>query len=171
MIPYSRQNITEEDITAVSNVLASDFLTQGPEVPAFEQSLKDKFLVKYAVACSSGTSALHLAYASLGVNSKTVGIVPAITFAATANAFRYLGAKVQFCDIDPCTGLICLNALESILKNLKPNTTGCPVVISPVSFAGAVAPLEEIQRICSGTGFRVVEDASHSPGAFKGSGD
>ena len=170
MIPYSRQDITDEDIRAVTRVLKSDFLTQGPIVPAFEEALKQFFSVKHAIVCSSGTAALHLSYASLGVNSQTVGIVPAITFAATANAFRYLGAEVKFCDVDHETGLICPISLEAILHEIKPKPGRCPVLISPVSFAGATAPLCSVEKMSSKFGFQVVEDASHSPGSFNDTG-
>ena len=96
MIPYSRQNISEKDLIEVGKVMKSAFLTQGPEVVAFEGALKEKFSVHDAIACSSGTAALHLSYASIGVNEQTIGIVPSVTFSATANAFRYLGAEVNF---------------------------------------------------------------------------
>ena len=114
MIPYSKQDLTDRDISEVTRVLKSDLITQGPEVQLFEDALKAEFSVGHAVACSSGTAALHLSYAALGVDSQSVGVVPAITFSATANAFRYLGAQVRFCDINPRTGLICLESLESI---------------------------------------------------------
>jgi len=112
IIPYSRQSISVEDINSVKNVLVSPFLTQGPKVPEFESALADYFGTNYAVCCSSGTAALHLAYASLGVNAHSIAIVPAISFAATANAFRYLGCKVIFCDIVAKTGLMCTRHLE-----------------------------------------------------------
>ena len=166
MIPYSKQNITDEDMRAVSDVLQSDFLTQGPEVKAFEDSLKDKFEVQHAIACSSGTAALHLSYCGAGVSSQTIGIVPAVTFSATANAFRYQGAEVRFCDVNPETGLICLDSLTSLLESIEPAHCPCPVLISPVSFAGAPAPLHQVHSIAGKFGFRVIEDASHSPGAF-----
>ncbi|MEK9773441.1 MAG: aminotransferase class I/II-fold pyridoxal phosphate-dependent enzyme, partial [Opitutae bacterium] len=165
MIPYSKQNITDEDLRAVSAVLQSDFLTQGPGVEAFEDSLKDYFAVKHAIACSSGTAALHLSYASIGVCPQTIGIVPAVTFSATANAFRYLGAEVRFCDVDQQTGLLCLDSLTSLLENIKPAPCQCPILIAPVSFAGATAPLDELDGIAAKFGFRVIEDASHSPGS------
>ena len=99
MIPYSKQSINAKDKEAVAEVLGSPWLTQGPKVPEFEESLAESFQVNHAIACSSGTSALQLAYAAIGVDADSVGIVPAITFAATANAFRYLGAEVRFCDV------------------------------------------------------------------------
>ncbi len=166
MIPYSKQHITDEDRLAVSHVLESDFVTQGPAVVDFEDALKKRFSVEHAVVCSSGTAALHLSYAGIGVNSKTIGIVPAITFSATANAFRYLGAEVRFCDVDEKTGLICLDSLESILRSIEYKSSLCRGVISPVSFAGAVAPLQEIKKLTPVHGLKIIEDASHSPGAF-----
>ena len=105
IIPYSRQSISDEDISLVKKVISSDFLTQGPFIKKFENALESKLGVKHAVVCSNGTAALHLSYASCGINQESLGIVPAITFAATANALRYQGAKVQFCDVDPKTGI------------------------------------------------------------------
>jgi dTDP-4-amino-4,6-dideoxygalactose transaminase len=164
-IPYSRQEISELDIAAVGRVLQSSFLTQGPEVELFEHALKDKFQVNFAVCCSSGTAALHLAYAAIGINEQSIGFVPAVTFSATANAFRYLGAQVIFCDIDPETGIIDLNSLEEqLVKFRKKSDAIC--AISPVSFAGKVAPLEECRKLADAFGCSLVEDASHSAGAY-----
>ena len=84
-IPYSSQEITEGDINAVTNVLRSKYLTQGPEVQIFESELKQRFGVSYAVCCSSGTAAIHLSYAAMGVDNQSIGFVPAVTFSATAN--------------------------------------------------------------------------------------
>ena len=89
LIPYSKQSINEEDISLLSKTMSSDFLTQGPKIPEFEKRIQEYIGVRFAVVCSSGTSALHLAYAAAGINAKSMGIVPAITFAATANALRY----------------------------------------------------------------------------------
>ena len=100
-IPYSRQSISGKDVTSVSQVMESDFLTQGPKVEEFENELSSWFGVKHTVACSSGTAALHLAYASAGVEEGSLGIVPAITFSATANALKYQSAKIKFCSVSP----------------------------------------------------------------------
>ena len=170
MIPYSKQDLTDRDIAEVTRVLKSDLITQGPEVDLFEDALKTEFSVDHAVACSSGTAALHLSYAALGVDSQSIGIVPAITFSATANAFRYLGAEVRFCDINPQTGLICLESLEAILAELPRVDAPCPGVIAPVSFAGSVAPLNSVKKLADSIGFKIIEDASHSPGAFSSLG-
>jgi dTDP-4-amino-4,6-dideoxygalactose transaminase len=171
MIPYSKQNISERDLIEVGRVMKSAFLTQGPEVVAFEDKLKERFSVNNAITCSSGTAALHLSYASVGVNEKTIGIVPAITFSATANAFRYLGAEVLFCDVTPDSGLICLDSLEQILKKVNLEEGICPGVISPVSFAGSTAPIPGVRKLASRYGFKVIEDASHSPGSFTSEGE
>ena len=114
---------------------------------------------------------MHLSYASIGVNEQTIGITPAVTFSATANALRYLGAEVQFCDVNPDSGLICLDSLEVILKEANLQKGVCPGVISPVSFAGATAPIPGVHKLASRYGFKVIEDASHSPGSFTGEGD
>jgi len=166
MIPYSKQSISEEDIREVVGILQSDFLTQGPCVPQFEEAIQERFSVKHAVACSSGTAALHLAYAGAGAGKDTVGIVPSITFSATANAFLYLGAQVRFCDVDPATGLICCDSLEAVVQAIQSESQTESIFISPVSFAGATAPLDRINLIAQKYGLKVIEDASHSPGSF-----
>ena len=166
MIPYSRQSIQPSDIEAVTNVLTSPWLTQGPMVPQLEDGLTKTLRVDYAVGCSSGTAALQLAYSSLGVDSSSLGIVPAVTFAATANAFRNLGAKVIFCDVNGDDGIISLDSLERCLEEVRENHKFNKGVISPVSLAGKTAPLEEIFHLAQKYEFKVVEDASHSPGAY-----
>ena len=166
MIPYSKQSIKDVDLEAVSEVLKSPWLTQGPKVSEFEAHLSEILHVKEAVACSSGTAALQLAYASLGVNSDSIGIVPSVTFAATANAFRYLGARVLLCDVNPDDGIICLSSLEERLIHAKKKYNFNIGVISPVSLAGKPAPLAKINELAKKYDFLVVEDASHSPGAY-----
>ena len=168
MIPYSKQSIEDVELEAVSNVLKSSWLTQGPKVPEFEDHLCEFLRVKYAVACSSGTAALQLAYASLGVNSDSIGVVPSVTFAATANAFRYLDAKVMLCDVNEDDGIINLASLEEQLISARKNHNFNTGVICPVSLAGKSAPLKEIYELAKIYDFRVIEDASHSPGAYLG---
>jgi len=165
VIPYSRQSINEEDISLLTKTMTSDFLTQGPRIPEFERALEGYFGVQHAIVCSSGTAALHLAYASAGINSNSVGIVPAITFAATANALRYQGADVRFCDVDPATGLISIESLEECLSQVSEEQKEKNNLITPVSFAGAVAPLAKCAKLASQHNFILIEDASHSPGA------
>ncbi len=170
IIPYSRQEVTEDDINSVDRVLRSQFLTQGPEVNAFEDELCRKFKVDHAVCCSSGTASLHLAYTSLNINDRSIGFVPAVTFAATANAFRYLGAQVIFCDVVPESGIIDLNSLEEQLIKFRGKSKG-ECLITPVSLAGKVAPLTATNSVARSFECRLVEDASHSPGAFSKDGD
>tara|TARA_B100001094_G_scaffold128431_1_gene124485 strand:- start:1272 stop:2480 length:1209 start_codon:yes stop_codon:yes gene_type:complete len=164
-IPYSRQWIEEQDIQSVVEILKSDYLTQGPAGEVFERSLATYFGVKRAVVCSSGTAALHLAYAGMGVNEKSLGLVPPITFAATANAFLFLNAEVAFCDVDPVTGLLATENLESVMQE-KSFDNSAVNLVAPVSYAGALAPLRESAKIARRFGFSLVEDASHSPGAW-----
>ena len=167
LIPYSKQNISEEDVSAISEVMRSDFLTQGPKVEEFEAALASFFEVEHAVVCSSGTAALHLAYAALGIGKGSIGIVPAITFSATANALKYQDAELILCDVEPETGLIDVHSLEKCLNQLRPGQKERSNVIAPVSFAGSVAPLDECRALADEHGFSIIEDASHSPGAWK----
>ena len=165
MIPYSKQSISEDDIDAVNQVLRSNFLTQGPKIEEFEYALADYFGSDFAICCSSGSSALHLAYAGLGAGPSSIAIVPAVTFSATANAFRYLGSRVIFCDIVPETGVLSIEHLERILSELKCSDRKQRGFITPVSFAGMVAPLQRCREISKKYGFHLIEDASHSFGA------
>ncbi len=169
LIPYSCQSISEDDLESVTEVLRSSYLTQGPELELFEGAMTTKFNIGHAVCCSSGTAALHLAYAAAGITENSIGFVPAVTFSATANAFRYLGARVIFCDIDPKTGLIDPASLKKNLDAFRPKTSAVHA-IAPVSFAGKVAPLAACSELASVHGCKVIEDASHSPGAFRKNG-
>ena len=145
-------------------------MTQGPQIEKFEEELKERFNVNYAVCCSSGTAALHLAYASIEIDSRSIGFVPSVTFSATANAYRYLGADVIFCDVNPETGIIDLNHLQEQLVKFRDLSKGI-CAISLVSFAGKVAPLLEAEKLANSFDCRLIEDASHSPGAFSESND
>ncbi len=169
VIPYSCQSISEDDVESVAQVLRSSYLTQGPELELFERAMTTKFNLRHAVCCSSGTAALHLAYAASGISPNSLGFVPAVTFSATANAFRYLGAQVIFCDVDPKTGLIDPSSLEEVLNSCSLDGRAVHA-ISPVSFAGKVAPLAACRKLASLHGCKIIEDASHSPGAFRRSG-
>ncbi|MBP6545662.1 MAG: aminotransferase class I/II-fold pyridoxal phosphate-dependent enzyme, partial [Phenylobacterium sp.] len=106
LLPYGRQTIEDDDIAAVAQALRGDFLTTGPLVEAFEAAFAEKVGARHAVACSNGTAALHLAMLALEVRPGEVCIVPSITFLATANCARYVGAEVVFADVDPQTGLM-----------------------------------------------------------------
>ena len=165
LIPYSRQSINDEDISLITQTMSSDFLTQGPKIPEFEKALEQYFGVQHAIVCSSGTAALHLAYASAGINHESLGIVPAITFAATANALRYQSANIVICDVEPDTGLISIESLDHCLSGVSEEQKEKINLIAPVSFAGAVAPLDHCKKLAEHHNFILIEDASHSPGA------
>lgn len=162
-IPYGRQNITEEDIKAVIETLKSDYLTQGPKIAEFEKEFAKYIGVKYAVAISNGTAALHLCAMALDVEKGTKVITTPITFAASANCIRYCGGDVEFCDIDPNTFLI---DIESIRKLLKKHPKGTYKGIIPVDFAGHAVNLEELRELADEYGLWIIEDACHAPGGY-----
>jgi UDP-4-amino-4,6-dideoxy-N-acetyl-beta-L-altrosamine transaminase len=161
-LPYGRQLIDESDIQAVAEVLKSDYLTTGPAVDAFEQNLAELVGAPYAVSCSSGTAALHLACLAGGAGPNDIGIVPSITFVATANALRYCGAEVAFCDVHPTTGLAGPEEFRETLKNC---TDGQSKFLMPVHLNGQCADPEAIHALAEDHGLRVIEDACHSIGA------
>ena len=163
-LPYGRQWLDEDDVQAVVDCLRGDWLTQGPAVDRFEKALGEATGARHAIAVSSGTAALHLAAIALGVGPGEVGVVPAITFAASANAIRYAGGTVSFADVDPTTALIDVDRLERQVRSLAEAGTP-PRVIVPVDFAGQPADLPAIRRIADRFGARVLEDAAHSLGA------
>ena len=161
MLAYGRHTIEEDDIAAVAAVLRGDWLTGGPSVTAFEEALAARVGAPHAVVCSSATAALHLAYAALGVGPGDIVIVPTITFLATANAARYLGAEVVFADADPDTGLMGPTEFEAAITR-----AGRPVkAVAPVHLTGQNADLGAIQAVARKHGIFVIEDASHSVGA------
>lgn len=162
-IPYGKQNITEDDLLAVNEALQADFLTQGPQISAFENAFATYIGCKYAVAVSNGTAALHLSALALGVNENSRVICPPITFAASANCVRYCGGTVDFCDIDPKTYLIDLVALR---KKLETAPKGTYQGIIPVDFAGRAVNLEEVKKLAAEFGLWILEDACHAPGGF-----
>ncbi len=163
-LPYGRQTIEDDDVDAVVRALRSDFLTQGPAVKRFEEALSAATGAKYAVAVSNGTAALHLACLAAGVREGDVGITSSITFVASANAVRYAGGTVKFCDVDPDTSLLTLASLEErVAECARAGKT--PKVILPVDMTGAPADLPGVQRIAKRTGALVIEDAAHSLGA------
>jgi UDP-4-amino-4,6-dideoxy-N-acetyl-beta-L-altrosamine transaminase len=162
MIPYGRQNITQDDIQAVEDVLKSPFLTQGPAVPAFEKKLCDYTGAKYASAMNSATSALHIACLALGVNKGDVVWTSPNSFVASSNCVLYCGASVDFVDIDSKTYNMCAIALEEKLKSAKQ----LPKVVIPVAFAGQSANMQRIKELSIEYGFKIIEDASHAVGGF-----
>lgn len=164
MIPYGKQEISEQDKLAVLGVLASDFLTQGPKVPEFEEQVAARVRAKYGVAMNSATSALHAACLALGVGPKDVVWTSAISFVASANCAIYCGAEVEFVDVEPETGNICTRDLEKRLIGAKLKGR-LPKVVIPVHFAGQPADMARIGELATEFGFQVIEDASHALGA------
>ena len=164
MIPYGRQSIDESDISAVVAVLRSDWLTQGPAVPAFEQRVADYCGAKHAIATSNATAALHLACLALEVGPSDLVWTSPISFVASANCARYCGADVDFVDIDPETANISIAALEEKLR-LGKASGRLPKVLIPVDFAGNPCDLAQVRQLADEYGFAVIEDASHALGA------
>jgi UDP-4-amino-4,6-dideoxy-N-acetyl-beta-L-altrosamine transaminase len=164
MIPYGRQEITQQDIDAVVDVLKSDFLTQGPQVPLFEKAIKDAVNVEYALAVNSATSALHIACLALGVGIGDVVWTTPITFVASANCALYCGADVDFVDIDPATYNLSPELLEQKLLYVKQNNLPLPKVVIPVHLCGQPCEMDKIHALSIEYGFAIIEDASHAIG-------
>jgi len=161
VIPYGHQYITDEDIDAVVKVLKSDYMTQGPVAGEFEQSFASYLGCKYVRMVNNGTAALHLCALALGIQPGDKVITTPITFVASANGFRFCGAEIIFCDIDPKTYLMDLDKLEIILK-ASPKGTYKAVV--PVDFAGYPINEERLHELAEKYGFSTVVDACHAPG-------
>jgi UDP-4-amino-4,6-dideoxy-N-acetyl-beta-L-altrosamine transaminase len=164
MIPYGRQTINQADIDAVVEVLRSDWLTQGPAVPRFEQKLAQLVGVRYGVAANSATSALHIACLALGLGRGDLLWTVPNTFVASANCGRYCGANVDFVDIDPVTLNMSVDALVVKLHDAEKKNR-LPKVVVPVHFAGQPTEQEAIWELAQKFGFHVLEDASHAVGA------
>ena len=168
IIPYGRQNVSQEDIDAVVGVLTSDFLTQGPVVNQFEYAVAAYCGVRRGVAVSSATAALHLACLALGVRPGDQVWTSPITFVASANCAAYCGANVDFVDIDSRTYNMDVNALEEKLV-LAEKAGKLPKVVIPVHMCGQSCEMERVNSLAQRFGFRVIEDASHAIGAkYKG---
>lgn len=164
MIPYGRQHIDQADVDSVVAVLRSDYLTQGPTVPAFEDAVASHVGAAHAVAVNSATSALHIACLALGLGpGEWLWTVP-ITFLASANCARYCGAEVDFVDIDPMTRNISVPALEEKLEAAA-RKNRLPKLLVPVHFGGEPCDMERIGALARHYGVKVVEDASHAVGA------
>jgi len=163
MIPYGKQAINQADIDAVVEVLQSDFLTQGPKVPAFERAVADYCGVKYAIAVNSATSALHMACLALGLGEGDWLWTSPNTFVASANCARYCGASVDFVDIDPRTYNLCADQLEAKLIQAKADNK-LPKIVIPVHFAGQSCDMKRIHQLSQIYGFKIIEDASHAIG-------
>ena len=167
-VPYGRQSISEADEQAVLACLRSDFLTQGPVVPAFEQGLVAATGAGHAVAFNSATSALHAACLALGLGPGDRLWTSPISFVASANCGLYCGAEVDFVDIDPATGLLSLPALQARLDEAERGGR-LPKVLVPVHLAGTSCPMAELAQLARRYGFQLLEDASHAVGgAYRG---
>ena len=163
MIPYGRQDITQTDIDAVVGVLQSDFLTQGPMVPRFEQSVAQHVGATHALAVNSATSALHIACLALGLGPGDRLWTTPITFVASANCALYCGADVDFVDIDPRTYNLCPQALALKLEQAEREGT-LPKVVVPVHLCGQPCDMQAIHALSLRYGFKIIEDASHAIG-------
>jgi UDP-4-amino-4,6-dideoxy-N-acetyl-beta-L-altrosamine transaminase len=166
MIPYGRQDITQADVDSVVEALTSDFLTQGPRVPRFEQAVASHVGARHAVAVNSATSALHIACLALDLGPGDVLWTVPNTFVASANCARYCGADVDFVDIDRDTWNLSVQELTKKLSQAKRNGQ-LPKVVVPVHFSGQPTDQEAIAGLAHEFGFRVVEDASHAIGGSR----
>lgn len=162
LLPYGRQTIEDDDIAAVAQALRGDFLTTGPLVEAFEAAFAEKVGARHAVACSNGTAALHLALLALEVRPGEVCIVPSITFLATANCARYVGAEVVFADVDPQTGLMTPDTLAEAIGRVGERRLRA---VLPVHLRGDVAELPALAALAAEAGAVLVEDAPHALGS------
>ena len=158
IIPYARQYLDDKDIQAVIEVLKGDYLTTGPCINKFEREFAKKVGAKYAVAVSSGTAALHIAYLAAGIKPHDEVITTPMTFAATANAALYVGAQPVFADIDGKTYNI-------DVKEIERHITSCSKAIVPVHYTGLPCDMEEIYEIARCNNLAVIEDACHALGA------
>jgi UDP-4-amino-4,6-dideoxy-N-acetyl-beta-L-altrosamine transaminase len=162
-IPYGKQFISDDDVSAVVTALKSDFLTQGPTILEFEQKFASYVNAKYAVAVSNGTAALHLCAMALDVKPGDNVITTPITFVASANCIKYCGGEVTFADIDAETFLIDIESVKKILQN-SPKGTYKGIV--PVDFAGRSVNMEAFRCLADEYGLWIIEDACHAPGGF-----
>lgn len=164
MIPYGKQQLDAADLAAVQEVLQSNWLTQGPKVPAFEQAIADYCQVSFAVAVNSATSALHIACLALGVGPGARVWTSPNSFVASANCALYCGATVDFVDIELDTGNMSVAALEEKLRQAQ-RRNQLPKVVIPVHFAGQSCDMQAIAALAEQYGFHIIEDASHAIGA------
>ncbi len=163
MIPYGRQDISDADIQAVVDVLRSDYLTQGPTVPAFEKNIADYCGAQHAIAVNSATSALHIACLALGVGPNDVVWTTPITFVASANCALYCGAQIDFVDIDPRTYNMSVERLTEKLVQAE-KAGNLPKVVIPVHLCGQPCDMAGIHALSQRYGFKIIEDASHAIG-------
>ncbi|TCC58072.1 UDP-4-amino-4,6-dideoxy-N-acetyl-beta-L-altrosamine transaminase [Kribbella pittospori] len=159
MLPYGRQSISDEDVEAVVAVLRGDWLTTGPTVTAFENAVSELAGGHRAVSCTSGTAALHMAYAGLGIGPGDEVVTTPMTFVATASCAAIMGAKVVFADVEADTALLDPAAVEAVV-------TDRTKVIAAVDYAGHAADYDALQAIADGVGAKTLGDAAHSVGGF-----
>ena len=168
MIPYGKQEITQEDIDSVINTLKSEYLTQGPVVPEFEKELTKLMGSKFAIAVNSATSALHLACLALDLDKNDILWTVPISFVASANCGRYCNAQIDFVDIDIHSGLIDIKKLKEKLEISK-IANKLPSVLVVVHLAGTSCEMKEIFKLSKKYNFKIIEDASHALGGiYKG---
>lgn len=160
MIPYGKHQIDQQDIDAISHVLTHEFLTQGQQVPAFEQELQQYCQSQFSVAVNSGTSALHIACLAAGVTKGDVVWTSPISFVASANCALYCGAEIDFVDIDPATRNLSIEALTQKLAT----ATKIPKAIVVVHYAGVSCDMEALAKLKAQYGFFLIEDACHALG-------
>lgn len=163
MIPYAKQNISKEDIESVISVLKSDYLTQGPVVPEFENEVAKYCNSKYAIAVNSATSALHISCLALDVKKNDIVWTSSISFVASANCALYCDASIDFIDINPDTFNICIDKLELKLKEAKCKNK-LPKVLIAVHMCGQSCEMDKIFDLSKKYNFKIIEDASHSIG-------
>ncbi|MFT5211949.1 MAG: UDP-4-amino-4,6-dideoxy-N-acetyl-beta-L-altrosamine transaminase [Flavobacterium sp.] len=163
IIPYGRQDISQDDIDAVVDILRSEFLTQGPAVERFERVIADYCGVSHVTAVNSATSALHIACLALGIGPKDTVWTSPITFVASANCALYCGAKIDFVDIDFATNNMSIVALKVKLEDARKTDT-LPAVLIPVHMGGLSCDMQAIFKLSLEYGFKIIEDASHAIG-------
>jgi UDP-4-amino-4,6-dideoxy-N-acetyl-beta-L-altrosamine transaminase len=163
VISYGKQSINQSDIDSVVNVLKSDFLTQGPQIPLFEKTVSDYCGSRYGVAVNSATSALHIACLALGLEKGDYLWTSPNTFVASANCGLYCGAQIDFVDIDLKTYNISIEELEKKLIQAK-KVNKLPKIIIPVHFSGQSCDMRKIHLLSQKYGFNIIEDASHAIG-------
>lgn len=164
---YGRHDIDQTDIEAVVHVLRGDWLTNGPALEAFEQVLIERTGARFAVSCSNGTTALHLAALASGLGPGQVAIVPAVTFHATASAVLQTGADVVFADVDPETALMTADTLREALEHSKKMYPHAQISCAmPVHMAGRPVDMAALQSVAELHGLALIEDASHALGSI-----
>lgn len=159
--PYSQPWVTQDDRNAVARVLNGTMLTRGEETTLFERELEARFSVAHAIVCNSGTAALHLAYMAIGLGPNKRLLTSPVTFLATANAAKMVEAEVSFCDVDSMTALMTPETLRAALESVD----GPVDAIAPVHLSGRACDMPVIKEIADEYGCKIIEDASHSPGA------